>query len=169
MHEKRDSWRELHVEKSWVTYSSWLSVAQHTQWTRLQTRTTKMERVSRTMNISSPIQSVIHATDFSLASEVAFVYALKIALAAIAELSVIHYAEQGVVTSWDYFPKVKEILVKWGMLTQDCSSSDLTALGLHVKRIGYHRSRFFWFDYSTPESTESRSHDPCHSPDRGIE
>ncbi len=63
------------------------------------------------MNISSPIQSVIHATDFSLASEVAFVYALKIALAAIAELSVIHYAEQGVVTSWDYFPKVKEILV----------------------------------------------------------
>ncbi len=87
------------------------------------------------MNDSSPIQSVVHPTDFSLASEVAFVYALKIALAAKAKLSVIHYAEQGVVTSWDYFPKVKDILVNWGILPPNCSESDLTDLGLRVEGI----------------------------------
>ena len=94
-----------------------------------------MERASRTMNVSSPIQSVFHPTDFSLASEVAFVYALKIALAAKAKLSVIHYAEQGVVTSWDYFPKVREILANWGILSPDCSQSEMTNLGLRVEGI----------------------------------
>ena len=87
------------------------------------------------MNNSSPIQSVFHPTDFSLASEVAFVYALKIALAAKAELSVIHFAEQGVEASWDYFPKVREILVNWGILSPDCSESDLASLGLRAEGI----------------------------------
>lgn len=87
------------------------------------------------MNVSLPIQSVFHPTDFSLASEVAFIYALKIALAAKAELSVIHYAEQGVVTSWDYFPKVREILANWGILSPDCSQAELINLGLRVEGI----------------------------------
>ncbi|MDH5564776.1 MAG: universal stress protein [Nitrospirota bacterium] len=85
------------------------------------------------MNVASPIQSVFHPTDFSLASEVAFICALKIALAAKAELSVIHYAEQGVVTSWDYFPKVREILANWDILSPGCSESELTNLGLRVE------------------------------------
>jgi len=92
-----------------------------------------MEKGSRTMNVASPIQSVFHPTDFSLASEVAFICALKIALAAKAELSVIHYAEQGVVTSWDYFPKVREILANWDILSPGCSESELTNLGLRVE------------------------------------
>ena len=87
------------------------------------------------MNVASPIQSVFHPTDFSLASEVAFICALKIALAAKAELSVIHYAEQGVVTSWDYFPKVREILANWDILSPGCSESELTNLGLRVEGI----------------------------------
>ena len=94
-----------------------------------------MEKGSRTMNVASPIQSVFHPTDFSLASEVAFICALKIALAAKAELSVIHYAEQGVVTSWDYFPKVREILANWDILSPGCSESELTNLGLRVEGI----------------------------------
>lgn len=87
------------------------------------------------MNVSLPIQSVFHPTDFSLASEAAFMYALKIALAAKAELSVIHYVEQGVVTSWDYFPKVREILANWGILSPDCSQAEMTNLGLRVEGI----------------------------------
>ena len=87
------------------------------------------------MNVASPIQSVFHPTDFSLASEVAFICALKIALAAKAELSVIHYAEQGVVTSWDYFPKVREMLANWGILSPDCSQAEMTNLGLRVEGI----------------------------------
>ncbi len=87
------------------------------------------------MTVSSPIRSVFHATDFSLASEVAFVYALKIALAAKAELSVIHYAEQGVATSWDYFPKVREILANWGILSPNGSQSEMANLGLRVEGV----------------------------------
>ena len=65
----------------------------------------------------------------------AFVHALKFALAAKAELTVIHYAEQGVMTGWDYFPKVREILVDWNILSPDCSKAEIAKLGLRVEGI----------------------------------
>ena len=65
----------------------------------------------------------------------AYAHALKVALAAKAELSVIHYAQQGLVTSWDYFPKVRETLADWRVISRDCSKEEIRALGLHVEGI----------------------------------
>lgn len=80
-------------------------------------------------------KSIFHPTDFSLASEVAFAHALKLALAAKGELRVIHYVEEDVEVEWDCFPKVKETLMRWGVLSSKSSAEDIHKLGLQVQGI----------------------------------
>jgi len=87
------------------------------------------------MKNSKIFQTIFHPTDFSFASEMAYAHALKLTLAAKAELTVIHYAEQGLVTSWDYFPKVRETLTDWNVLARDCAKDDMHALGMRVDGI----------------------------------
>ena len=79
--------------------------------------------------------SIFHPTDFSLASEVAFAHALKLALEAKAQLNVVHYVEEDVDVEWDCFPKVKEILMRWGVLSSKASMENLNDLGLRVNGI----------------------------------
>jgi nucleotide-binding universal stress UspA family protein len=79
--------------------------------------------------------SIFHPTDFSLASEVAFAHALKLALAAKAELRVVHYVEEDVDVEWECFPKVKETLMRWGVLSSTSSTEDMHRLGLRVNGI----------------------------------
>ncbi len=79
--------------------------------------------------------SIFHPTDFSLASEVAFAHALKLALASKAELKVVHYVEEDVDVEWDCFPKVKETLMRWGVLGSKSSTEDIYHLGLRVNGI----------------------------------
>lgn len=79
--------------------------------------------------------NIFHPTDFSLASEVAFAHALRLALAAKAELRVVHYLEEGLVVEWDCFPKVKETLVRWGVLSADSSKNEIHNIGLRVHGI----------------------------------
>ena len=87
------------------------------------------------MKESRVFHSIFHPTDFSLASEVAYAHALKLGLAAKAELRVIHYAEHDVDVDWKCFPKVKETLVRWNVLHSDSSEKDLDQLGLHVEGV----------------------------------
>ena len=79
--------------------------------------------------------NIFHPTDFSLASEVAFAHALKLALAAKAELRVVHYVEEDVEVEWDCFPKVKETLTQWGILSSDSSKDEIHNLGITVEGI----------------------------------
>lgn len=84
---------------------------------------------------SFPLENIVHPTDFSLTSEIAFGHALKLAVAARADLRIIHYAEQGVVESWDYFPKVLETLIRWRVLPTNHSKEDLKRLGFQVQGV----------------------------------
>lgn len=78
---------------------------------------------------------IFHPTDFSLASEVAFAHALKLALVANAELTVVHYVKEDVEVEWNCFPKVKETLMRWGVLSKTSSTQDIRNLGLRVNGI----------------------------------
>ena len=65
--------------------------------------------------IAIPIDSIFHPTDLSEASFVAFVHALKIALLAQSELTILHAANSGGdKVSWKDFPGVRQTLERWG-------------------------------------------------------
>ena len=78
---------------------------------------------------------IVHPTDFSLASDVAFAHALKLTLAAKAKLRVIHYAEQNIDVDWNSFPKVKKTFVRWNVLGSESSEKDLGKLGVEVEGV----------------------------------
>lgn len=79
---------------------------------------------------------IFHPTDFSPASEVAFVHALKLALASRGALTIFHLeretdAEDDVRES----PRVRETLVHWGLLPPDSPREAVGALGLRVRKV----------------------------------
>ena len=78
---------------------------------------------------------IVHPTDFSLASDVAFAHALKLALASHAKLRVIHYAEENVEVDWNSFPKVKQTCVRWNVLDAESTEQDLAKLGVEVEGV----------------------------------
>ena len=60
--------------------------------------------------------NIFYPSDFSPASEVAFAHALKWALLAQAELSILHVAPQPKDVQWTDFPGVRHTLERWGIL-----------------------------------------------------
>lgn len=60
------------------------------------------------------VESVLHPSDFSLASEYAFVHALAIALVRKTEFTILHTGESG--QGRRQFPAVRTTLEHWGML-----------------------------------------------------
>ena len=60
------------------------------------------------------IDSILHPSDFSAASEVAFAHALKAALIAKAQLTVMHVSP-GMTAEWTDFPGVRDTLTRWGL------------------------------------------------------
>ena len=63
----------------------------------------------------SIIDSVLHPTDFSEASRVAFHHALKTALLARSKLTLLHVSGGGD-SGWSDLPGVRETLERWGRL-----------------------------------------------------
>lgn len=88
-----------------------------------------------TRDTSYPIiDTVLHPTDFSDASLIAFHHALKAALIAQARLTILHVAtgESGELID---FPGVRETLARWGLLPADSASSAVPQLGIDVRKI----------------------------------
>jgi nucleotide-binding universal stress UspA family protein len=86
------------------------------------------------MKDGNRVKSIFHPSDFSDASEVAFAHALKIALAAKAELSVLH-ATVDSNAEWDDFPGVREILARWKLLPEGSPKSAVGKLGIDVHKV----------------------------------
>jgi nucleotide-binding universal stress UspA family protein len=68
------------------------------------------------------LESIFHPSDFSEASEVAFVHALKMALVAGAKLTMLH-AEASPGAEWQDFPGVRDTLERWGLIPKDSPKS----------------------------------------------
>ena len=80
------------------------------------------------------IASILHPSDFSAASEVAFAHALKAALVAKSQLTIMHVSPD-VATEWTDFPGVRETLARWGLLPPDSPHSAVPALGIDVQKV----------------------------------
>jgi nucleotide-binding universal stress UspA family protein len=80
------------------------------------------------------IESVLHPTDFSEVSKVAFYHALKAALLSRSELTLLHVSTDGT-SEWAEFPGVRETLERWELLPQNSPRSAVGQLGVDVRKI----------------------------------
>ena len=80
------------------------------------------------------IEGVLHPTDFSAGSLVAFHHALKAALVAKSRLTLLNVSPNGDAHMAD-FPGVRETLVRWGLLPEGSPRSAVGDLGLRVDKI----------------------------------
>lgn len=89
------------------------------------------------MEARPPLSRVLFATDLSHDGDIAFVHALRIALAARGELAIIHAGPRDLVgKEWEQFPRVRASLAGWGLLEPGApASAVLDQLGLHVRKI----------------------------------
>lgn len=80
------------------------------------------------------VASVVHPTDFSRASERAFVHALAIGLLRQTRLELLHVGGDEHV-KWNQFPQVRATLERWSLLEPGSAREDVAAeLGLRVSK-----------------------------------
>jgi nucleotide-binding universal stress UspA family protein len=80
------------------------------------------------------IESVLHPTDFSEGSKVAFHHALKAALLVKSKLTLLNVSPAGT-SEWTDFPGVRETLERWGLLAKGSSKSAVGELGIDVRKV----------------------------------
>ena len=80
------------------------------------------------------VESVLHPTDFSEGSRVAFHHALKTAMLTRSTLTLLHVATDDT-SSWSNFPGVRETLERWGALPKGSEKSDVAKLGIKARKI----------------------------------
>lgn len=82
----------------------------------------------------SLISSVLHPTDFSEGSLVAFHHALKTAVLARSKLTLLHVASDAN-SQWSEFPGIRETLERWGELPKGSQKSDVAKLGIEASKV----------------------------------
>ena len=82
----------------------------------------------------SIIGSVLHPTDFSESSLMAFHHALKAALEAKSKLTLLHVSKDKDL-KWSDFPGVRETLERWGVLPPGSLKSAVGELGIEARKI----------------------------------
>jgi nucleotide-binding universal stress UspA family protein len=78
---------------------------------------------------------ILHPTDFSEPSEVAFVHALKLALLMHGRLHVLHVSSHDGTVGWRSFPGVREALERWGALPAGSPPEAVGELGIEVEKV----------------------------------
>jgi nucleotide-binding universal stress UspA family protein len=86
-----------------------------------------------------PLIRIVHPSDFSKSSGMAFAHALKIALQSKAELELVHVQRHeigsGTDVHWTDFPGVRATLARWNIVPADAKPEDVARLGLRVKKV----------------------------------
>ena len=80
------------------------------------------------------IRAVLHPSDFSEASLVAFAHALKAALISKSKLVLIHISDEDQ-REWTEFPRVRETLARWKLLPAGSPRSAVVELGIDVVKV----------------------------------
>lgn len=82
------------------------------------------------------VDNILHPSDFSEGSEVAFDHALAIALHRKARLTIFHAGHNRHHDEWDEFPGVRETLSRWHLLPAGTSRDDVfDELSLDVRKV----------------------------------
>ena len=79
--------------------------------------------------------NLLHPTDFSRDGAVAFVHALRLALAFRANLDLLHADRDDDAHGWSEFPGVRDTLSRWGMLPPHAPPEAVAALGLAIRKV----------------------------------
>jgi nucleotide-binding universal stress UspA family protein len=82
-----------------------------------------------------PFRRIFHPTDFSAADAPAFAHAVKLTCLVQGELTMMHVdptIERG---EFEDFPRIRPLLVRWGILQEGCSKDDVLKLGVQIKRV----------------------------------
>jgi nucleotide-binding universal stress UspA family protein len=89
---------------------------------------------------AAQIRAVLHPTDFTTSSELAFAHALKIALAGKTRLDLLHVeARERDELDWTAFPAVRQTLAGWGLLAGDSPPEAVAErLGVRLRKIQVH-------------------------------
>jgi nucleotide-binding universal stress UspA family protein len=77
---------------------------------------------------------ILHPTDFSPGSEVAFAHALRLACETHGQLSILHVDHKPGPPDWDRYPAVRETLARWNLLPRGASRSDVAGLGVRISK-----------------------------------
>ena len=80
------------------------------------------------------IQSVLHPTDFSESSLVAFYHALKTAMLAKSKLTLLHISSD-TTSEWSGFPGIRETLERWGELPEGSPKAAVATLGVLANKV----------------------------------
>ena len=80
-----------------------------------------------------PIKEVLHPTDFSEVSTVAFYHALKVTLLTESRLSILSVDSQG--SEWEDFPSIRKTLEQWQLLPKGSPRSAVAKLGIDAQKI----------------------------------
>lgn len=82
------------------------------------------------------ISAIAHPTDFSPEGRMAFLHALRLALINRCRLDLLHVRAAGDDEHWERFPRVRDVLVGWGLLAPGASIQDIAArTGVDVRKI----------------------------------
>ena len=84
---------------------------------------------------SQPAKIILHPTDFSEDSELAFAHALRVALANQAHLALFHVYHDEKSRGFEHFPSVRATLQRWGVLEPGASHQDVGDLGIGIEKI----------------------------------
>ncbi len=80
------------------------------------------------------IGRILHPTDFSHGSEVAFTHALRLCCATNGSLAILHVDPKQKHPDWDKYPSVRETLSRWQLLPPQASRSDVAQLGVQITK-----------------------------------
>lgn len=83
---------------------------------------------------SLPFKKIFHPTDFSADSQTALIHALKLAVAAKAELSIMHIDPSVAREDFEDFPRVRPILERWKLLPANSKKEQVSQLGLLIRK-----------------------------------
>jgi len=82
-----------------------------------------------------PFRRIFHPTDFSAADSAAFAHAVKLTCLVQGELTMMHVDPAIERKHFEDFPRIRPLLVRWGVLQEGCSKDDVAALGIQIKRV----------------------------------
>ena len=80
-------------------------------------------------------ETILHPSDFTETSQIAFTHALRIALAAKAELQLLHVATPTGHCNFSDFPKVRNTLEAWDIIPKGSDRSAVPRLGIDVNKL----------------------------------
>lgn len=80
------------------------------------------------------LSHILHPTDFSHGSDVAFAHALRLACETQGLLDILHVERTPGPPDWDQYPSVRETLTRWNLLPRGARRSDVAELGVQISK-----------------------------------